>query len=194
MAPLFEPSPQHGRIWNYEVLRLTCSWQTPGVGTLLRDLTSWFPASPCRRRDVFTSAPLEKSITVVGPLSIRLFAKSSAKDTDWFVTLTDVYADGRSIRVQEGALRARYREGLDHEVLMEPGRPYLFEIDLQATAQEFGAGHRIRLTVTSSLFPPRERNMNTGGVNREETTGIVAHNSVLHDRDHPSNVVLPVMA
>ena len=145
------------------------------------------------RKTVFTSAPLEKPLTVIGPLSMNLFAKSSARDTDWFVTLTDVYPDGRSIRVQEGALRARYREGLDHEALMEPGRPYLFEIDMRATAQVFAPGHRIRLAITSSQFPPVERNMNTGGVNRDETSGVAASNSVLHEREHPSHVVLPVM-
>jgi hypothetical protein len=79
------------------------------------------------------------------------------------------------------------------EGLMEPGKPYLFKIDLLATAQEFTPGHRIRIAITSSQFPPRERNMNTGGVNNEESSGIVAHNTILHDRDHPSHIVLPVM-
>ena len=145
------------------------------------------------RLNVFTSQPLEKPITVIGSISLKLFASSSAKDTDWFVTLTDVYPDGRSIRIRDGELRARHREGLDREVMMEPGQPYLFDIDLSATAIEFAAGHRIRIAITSSQFPPRERNMNTGGVNNEETSGIVAHNTILHERDHPSHIVLPVM-
>lgn len=145
------------------------------------------------RMNVFTSAPLEKPITVIGSMSLKLYASSSAKDTDWFVTLTDVYPDGRSIRIRDGELRARYREGLDREVLMEPDQPYLFDIDLSATALEFAAGHRIRIAITSSQFPSRERNMNTGGVNNEETSGIVAHNTILHERDHPSHIVLPVM-
>lgn len=145
------------------------------------------------RKIVFTSAPLKKPLTVIGPITARLYAKSSARDTDWFVTLTDVYPDGRSIRVQEGALRARYREGLDHESLMEPGKPYLFEVDMVATAQVFAPGHCVRVAITSSRFPPMERNMNTGGVNQDETTGVVAHNTVLHDRNHPSHVALSVL-
>ena len=145
------------------------------------------------RMNVFTSDPLDKPITVIGSMSLKLFDSSSAKDTDWFVTLNDVYPNGRSLRIRDGALRARHREGLDREVMMEPGQPYLFDIDLSATALEFAAGHRIRIAITSSQFPPRERNMNTGGVNNEETSGIVAHNTILHERDHPSHIVLPVM-
>ena len=77
---------------------------------------------------------------------------------------------------------------------MAPGKPALVESELQRTALMVAAGHRIRLAVTGGMFPPRERNMNTGGVNREETSGVVAHNSVLHEREHPSHLVLPVMA
>lgn len=145
------------------------------------------------RKIVFTTSPLDRPLTVIGPITARIFAKSTARDTDWFVSLTDVWPDGRSMRVQEGALRARYREGFDREVLTEPGRPYSFDIDMRATAQVFAAGHRIRLAITSSQFPPRERNMNTGGTNGEETMSVVAHNTVLHDRDHASCVVLPVL-
>ncbi|MEE8045985.1 MAG: CocE/NonD family hydrolase [Dehalococcoidia bacterium] len=145
------------------------------------------------KKTIFSSEPLDESLTVIGPVSLQLYAKSSTKDTDWYVTLTDVHPDGRSIRVCEGSLRARFREGLDREVLMEPGTPYLFNIDLLATAQEFAAGHRIRIAITSSQLPPKERNMNTGGDNAQETEGIVAHNTVLHERDHPSHVVLPVL-
>jgi len=145
------------------------------------------------RMNVFTSEPLKKPITVIGSMSLKLYASSSAKDTDWFVTLTDVYPDGSSIRIRDGELRARHRDGLDREVFMEPAQSYLFDIDLSATALEFAADHRVRIAITSSQFPPRERNMNTGGVNNEETSGIVAHNTILHERDHPSDIVLPVM-
>ena len=145
------------------------------------------------RLTLFTSEPLEQPITVVGPISVKLFASSSAKDTDWFVTLTDVYPDGRSIRIRDGSLRARHREGLDREVMMEPSQSYIFDIDLGATALEFAAGHHIRLAITSSQFPTRERNMNTGENNAEETEGIVAHNTILHERSHASHLVLPVM-
>jgi uncharacterized protein len=145
------------------------------------------------RKAVFTSQPLEESLTVIGPVSLQLHASSSAKDTDWMVTLTDVYPDGRSMRVCEGALRARFREGFDHEVEMTPGAPYLFDIDLIAIAQQFAAGHSIRIAITSSRFPEKERNMNTGGNNAEAAEGIVAHNTLLHESAHPSHLVLPVM-
>ena len=145
------------------------------------------------RMNVFTSEPLEKPITVIGSMSLKMYASSSAKDTDWFVMLTDVYPGGHSIRIRYGELRARHRYGLDREVFMELGQSYLFDIDLSATALEFAAGHRVRIAIISSQFTPRERNMNTGGVNKEETSGIVAYNTILHERDHPSHIFLPVM-
>ncbi len=142
---------------------------------------------------VFTSAPLREPLTAIGPITMRLWAKSSARDTDWFVTLCDVHPDGRSMRVTDGSLRARYKDGFDRESLLEPGKPYLFDFELSPTAQRFEAGHRIRISITSSQFPPLARNMNTGGENAEETAGTIAHNTILHDREHPSHVVLPVM-
>jgi predicted acyl esterase len=146
-----------------------------------------------RGRITFTSAPLSRPITIVGQVILRLFASSSAIDTDWFAHVTDVQPDGKAYKVLEGALRARYREGLDHEAFLEPGKPYLFEIDMRATAQLFEVGHRIRLSISSSQFPMYGRNLNTGGVNQEETEVMVAHNIILHDQDHPSHLVLPVM-
>jgi uncharacterized protein len=145
------------------------------------------------RKTIFTSEPFDQSITVIGPVSFNLWASSNAKDTDWYVTFTDVHPDGSSIRVCEGSLRARYRNGFDREDFMEPGKPYEFVIDMKATAIEIPKGHRIRVAITSSQFPASERNMNTGGVNENEATGVVAHNTILHEREHPSHLVLPVM-
>jgi putative CocE/NonD family hydrolase len=161
-----------------------------------------FPSGPVdqrrveARRDVltFTTPALEHDTEVTGPVTVQLWACSSAPDTDFVARLVDVYPDGRAYNLTDGILRARYREaGSGQAAELEPGRPYLFAIDLWATSNVFRAGHRIRLQVTSSCFPRWDRNPNTGhafGVDAEVRT---AEQTILHDRDHPSHVVLPLV-
>ena len=142
----------------------------------------------------YTTAPLEQDLHVVGPIRAVLYAASTAPDTDWVVRLCDVWPDGRSLSVCDGILRARYRESLDRPTLMQPGEVYRFEVELNATAQTFRAGHRLRVHVTSSDFPRYDRNLNTGGLFGEETGGQVATNTVFHDAAWPSHLLLPVMS
>ena len=105
----------------------------------------------------------------------------------------DVHPDGTAINVQEGILRARYRDGYESKVWMEEGGVYELRIDLQATANYFPPGHRIRLEVSSSSFPRWERNLNTGGNNYDETEWVGAENAVHHAPGTPSHLVLPVV-
>lgn len=140
----------------------------------------------------YTSEPLAEDVTLVGPVKAVIFGASTAPDTDWVVRLCDVQPDGRSLSVCDGILRARYRVSLERQELIEPGKVYRFEVDLWSTAWCLEAGHRIRLHVTSSDFPRYDRNLNSGGVLGEEASGHVATNTVFHDVDRPSHVVLPV--
>lgn len=142
----------------------------------------------------YTTEPLHAPLVVIGPVKAVLYASSSAPDTDWVVRLCDVGPDGQSIRVCDGVVRARYRTSLKHEEFMQPDEVYQFEIDMTATAQTFLAGHRIRIHVTSSNFPWLDRNLNTGGPFGEEAMGQVAINTIFHDAQHPSHVVLPIVA
>jgi endonuclease/exonuclease/phosphatase family metal-dependent hydrolase len=142
---------------------------------------------------VYTSAPLPEGIEVTGLLSVTLQVSSSAKDTDFMAKLVDVYPDGRAFNIQEGALRMRYREGMDKEVLLEPGKNYEVRLDLHASSNFFDRGHRIRLEVTSSSFPRLERNLNTGGDNHNDTVWEVATNTVHHTPERLSYLSLPVV-
>lgn len=140
----------------------------------------------------YTTPPLEHDTEVTGPVSVRLWACSSAPDTDFVARLVDVYPDGRAYNLTDGILRARYRQP-GAEALLEPGRAYLFEIDLWATSNVFRVGHRVRLQVTSSCFPRWDRNPNTGhpiGADAELRT---AEQTILHDAEHPSAVLLPLV-
>lgn len=142
----------------------------------------------------YTSDVLEKPLTIIGPVKTILHGMSSARDTDWVVRLCDVWPDGRSISVCDGVMRARYRNSLEHEELLEPGMTYRFEVELWSTAQTFQTGHWIRVEVTSSDFPRYDRNLNTGGAFGEETCGQTATNTIFHDALRPSHILLPVIS
>lgn len=74
---------------------------------------------------VYTSDILKHNIEITGPIMFKLFASSSAPDTDFVVKLADVYPDGRSINISEGIIKARFRDNVWGEPkLMEPGKIY----------------------------------------------------------------------
>ncbi|HMA24427.1 MAG TPA: CocE/NonD family hydrolase, partial [Gemmatimonadaceae bacterium] len=147
------------------------------------------------RRDelVFTSRALTKPIEVTGPMAATLWAASDAKDTDWNIMLLDVFPDGHAERVQDGVARARFRHGYDKEVPLAPGSVERYDIDLWFTSRVFTPGHRLRVTVSSALFPKYDRNLNTGGNNERDSTFVVAHQRLIHDVTHPSHVTLPII-
>jgi putative CocE/NonD family hydrolase len=142
---------------------------------------------------IYTSEPLDRGVEVTGPLSVTLFVSSDAIDTDFTAKLVDVYPDGTAYNVQEGILRARYRDGFDRKVWLEPGKIAELTVDLHATSNRFGPGHRIRLEISSSNFPRFDRNMNTGGNTHDETQWNVAVNRIHHDGEHASFLLLPVI-
>jgi putative CocE/NonD family hydrolase len=142
---------------------------------------------------VFTSKPLTKPIEVTGQMSATLWAATDAKDTDWNIMLLDVFPDGRAERVQDGVARARFRHGFDKEVMLTPGSVEQYDIDLWFTSRVFAPGHRLRVSVSSALFPKYDRNLNTGGNNERDSTFVIAHQRLVHDAAHPSHVTLPVI-
>jgi len=142
---------------------------------------------------VFTSEPLEEPLEVTGPVTVELWASSSAVDTDFTAKLIDVRPDGYAQNLVDGILRARYRNSSSKPELMEPGKPYKFTIDLWATSNVFLPGHRIRLEISSSNFPRFDRNLNTGEAFGEGTEGRPAQQTVFHDARMASHVLLPLI-
>jgi len=143
---------------------------------------------------VYSSAPLAEDLEVTGPVTVTLFVKSTAVDTDFTGKLVDVGPDGFAKDLTEGILRMRYRESPEHQVLMNPGQIYEITLDLWATANVFLKGHILRLEISSSNFPRFDRNLNTGEATQFARTAVSATNTVLHDSAHPSVLLLPVMA
>jgi putative CocE/NonD family hydrolase len=154
---------------------------------------------PAEARDdvlCYTTPALSEPVEVTGHVSLVLHVASSARDTDFTGKLVDVFPDGRAILLCEGIIRGRYRNSLEHAEPLEPGEVYEVTLDLAATSNVFLPGHRIRLEISSSNFPRYDRNTNTGGVISEdgEQDLVVAVNHVLHGPQHPSRLVLPIIA
>ena len=142
---------------------------------------------------VFSTPPLEKDIEVTGFIHARIYAESSAVDTDFTAMLTDVEPSGYSRLLTDGIVRARYRNSTTKVELIEPGKIYEYDIDLWATSNLFKAGHRIRLAISSSNFPRFDRNLNTGEPALGATRILKAQQKLYHDAAHPSSLVLPVI-
>jgi putative CocE/NonD family hydrolase len=143
---------------------------------------------------VYTGEPLEQDLEVTGPVVVKLWASTSAPDTDFVARLVDVHPDGKAINITEGIVRARYRHGnWTTPGLLAPGEEFEYTVDLQATSNVFLKGHRIRLEVTSSNFPLWDRNLNTGEDPNRSSAIQVAHQRILHDPAHPSRLILPVI-
>jgi uncharacterized protein len=142
---------------------------------------------------VYTSEPLASPVEVTGPIEMRLYAASSATDTDFTAKLVEVFPDGTARMLNDGILRARYRNGKTTPALLTPGRPEELVIDVGATSNVFGVGHRIRVEISSSNFPRFDRNPNTGDVFGEGDVMQPADQTIFHDDRHPSRIVLPVV-
>jgi len=144
---------------------------------------------------VYSTEPLQQDLEVTGPVTLDLFAKSSAVDTDFTAKLVDVSPDGFARNVTEGILRAKYRESTKAAPkLISPGEVYEYKIDMWSTSNVFLKGHKIRLEVSSSNFPRFDRNLNTGKDAATSTEMVKATNTVLHDAAHPSALILPIVA
>jgi len=148
-----------------------------------------------KRPDVltYTTAPLEEAVEVTGPVSLTLFAASSARDTDFTAKLVDVHPGGKAFNLSDGIVRARFRHGMDEAKLIEPGSIVEYKLDLWVTSNVFLQGHRIRLEVSSSNYPRFDRNPNSGLPFGSDVALLPAHQTIYHDVDHPSHLVLPVI-
>ncbi len=148
-----------------------------------------------RRQDilVYTSEPFAEPYTFAGPVSARLWATTSGKDTDWFVSLDEVTAEGEIYSLARGRLRARYRNGVKTTELVEPDQIVEYHIDIWQTGVLMPAGSRLRVEIASAYFPLFSRNLNTGGHNETETEFVSATQTILHDAAHPSHVLLPAI-
>ena len=143
---------------------------------------------------VYTSEPLKEGIEVSGPITATLYVSSDVKDTDVTVKVIDVLPDGTAYNLDETIQRLRYRDGDDHTVLDgKEDKVYKVTLSPMNTSNFFEAGHSIRIEIAGSNFPRFDRNLNTGGNNYDETTGVVAHTQIHHSTQYPSTITLSVV-
>ncbi len=143
---------------------------------------------------VYTTQPFTEGVEVSGPMEATLYVSSDAKDTDFTIKVIDVDPEGKAYNLDETIQRARYRDGYDKPVVwMEKDKVYKLAVQPMNTSNFFPAGHRLRIEVSSSNFPRFDRNLNTGGNNYDEATGVVAHNAIHHSKEYPSQITVTVV-
>jgi len=142
---------------------------------------------------VFSTPPLERDVEVTGHITAELHASTSAPDTDFTAMIADVDPSGYARFLADGIVRARYRNSTERAEPIEPGKVYKYAIDLWATSNVFKAGHKIRVYVSSSNFPRFNRNLNTGEPALGAMKIIKANQTIYHDAEHPSAIILPVI-
>ena len=142
---------------------------------------------------VYTGEPLSEPLEVTGPITVKLFAATSAPDTDFTAKLVDVRPDGYARNLADGIIRGRYRASRTFPTLLQPDTVTEFTVDLWATSHVFLPGHRLRVDISSSNFPRFDRNLNTG---EDPATGSrfqSANQTVFHDSRYPSHILLPLI-
>ena len=142
---------------------------------------------------VYSTPAFSQDLEVTGPVSLELYANSSAVDTDFTGKLIDVAPDGFAQNLTEGLIRARYRDSREKSSWLNPGQVYKFTIDMWSTSNVFRKGHVLRLEISSSNFPRFDRNLNTGEDGASGQRFVSATNAVYHDAEHPSALILPVI-
>lgn len=147
---------------------------------------------------VFETEPLAEDVTVIGPIVVKLYASTSALDTDFTAKLVDVYPPsldfptGFDMNITDAIIRGRYRATRERQVLLKPDSVYEFTIEPFPTANVFKKGHRIRVDISSSNFPRFDANPNTGEPLGKNRRSIPADNTVHHSAAHASHIILPL--
>ena len=152
------------------------------------------PAKKYISVEAFLTLLLETDMEVTGSIEVVLWAASSAVDTDFTGKLVGVWPDGKAYNLVDGIVRARYRISEYETNLLEPGKIYQFSFNLGYTSNVFKAGHRIRIQVDSSALPKWDRNLNTGHPIGQRIEIKVAVQTIYHDEQHPSHIVLPLIS
>ncbi|HEX3863916.1 MAG TPA: CocE/NonD family hydrolase [Stellaceae bacterium] len=146
---------------------------------------------------IYRGNELREDLTIAGNVRVTLHVQSDCPDTDFIAKLIECYPDGRALLLMDGVVRAMYREPGEGPQPLAPHRVYQVTLDLGDIHHTFAAGSRIEIDITSSNFPRRARNTNSGNpvLARDSDAAIrIAHNLVHHAAATPSFVELPVLA
>ncbi|MFN7936547.1 MAG: CocE/NonD family hydrolase [Bryobacteraceae bacterium] len=187
-----------GNISSGDGILLQGAWDQK-CGKHVWNCTDQLPLSARRDILVFQTPPLEKDTEITGPIDVKLYISSDSTDTDFTAKLVDVYPPskdypaGFDLNIADGIQRARYRDSLEHASLLEPNKIYSLTVRMYPTSNVFKKGHRIRVDLSSSNFPRFDINPNTGEPLARHRRTRIATNTIHHDQQHQSHVLLPVV-
>jgi putative CocE/NonD family hydrolase len=187
-----------GNISSGDDILLQGAWDQRGG----KHVWNWQQPIPLSARNdviVFQSEPLLADLEVTGELKVELWVSSLAVDTDFTAKLIDVYPPsvdfpgGFDLNIGDAIKRARFRDSLAEEKLMEPGEIYKVTIPLYPTSNVFKRGHRIRVDISSSNFPRFDVNPNTGEPLNNHRRMETATNTIYHSEKYASRIILPTV-
>jgi uncharacterized protein len=141
---------------------------------------------------VYTSDPIDEAMTLFGEFETLLHMTADTLDCDVVCQLAEVRGES-SVRLSLGALRLRFRQGMDREVNLTPGTPTLARVRMTYVGHRVAAGSRLRLIVGSSMFPFLDPNPNTGEPIGSATRLQIAQETIFHDPICPSHIALPIL-
>jgi putative CocE/NonD family hydrolase len=145
---------------------------------------------------IYQSEVLDQDVTIAGSVDVTLHVQSNCRDTDFVAKLIELYADGRAMLLMDGVVRAMYRDAAAGAQHLAPDQVYPLTIHLGDIHHTFTAGSRLQVDITSSNFPRRVRNTNSGNAILADDTAAdihIATNALHHDEGKPSFLVLPVL-
>lgn len=118
---------------------------------------------------VYQTSPLDKDLTLAGPISPKLWVSTTGTDSDFVVKLIDVYPSdypdpdnsrmgGYQQLVRGEPFRARFRKSMEKPEAMPPGEFVELAFDMPDVLHTFKKGHRVMIQIQSSWFPLVDRN------------------------------------
>jgi uncharacterized protein len=144
----------------------------------------------------YRSEVLEQDLTVAGSVDVTLHVQANCKDTDFVAKLIELHADGRALLLMDGVVRAMYRDPAAGPQHLAPDQVYPLTMHLGDIHHTFTAGSCLQVDITSSNFPRRIRNTNSGNpiLADDRVADIrVATNAVHHREEQPSFLTLRVL-
>lgn len=171
-----------------------------GPGTELVGSNAQFSLAPDPTGSLaWTSAPLSKDLTILGAIQVHLFVSSDNTDTDFVVSLHDVYPNGDVQYLQRRFLRASMREtdktkstpqfvyrDFDKLAPLVPGTVYELNLSLPPVGAVLRKGHKLQVMVSSPSPIPQP----DWGV---QPLNLPGYNSVYSSQTYPSKIVVPVL-
>ncbi len=145
---------------------------------------------------IYRGNPLDVDLTIAGPVHVVLNVQSDCRDTDFIAKLVELEANGSATLLMDGIVRAMFRDATSEPQYLDPEQIYEIRINLAQIHHTFRAGNCIQVDITSSNFPRRARNTNSGNpvLARDGDSDIrIATNTIHHCVEYPSFVELPVL-